>query len=161
MCIRDSSSSAAGTARHVRRGAGVLFIALLRVAGVWRCKLRRGRHFQHLDALVVITPGVERQAERQCQSRRSVEIAMRAIDQLEADAFGRRLILPFLREMRDGQKAGDRQHHCTDDGDHRRHPALPDLPFETHAILPGKMLKNRKSSGTIESIWANESHEVE
>jgi hypothetical protein len=115
---------------------------------VVRGGLRRGRHFQDLDELVVVALAVERQAERQRQRRRAIEFAMRAVDHLEAHTSCRRFLF-FAWRIADGQEDRKGRNHGRDDRQHSRLAApSPELSavvfrlsFDVHGFLPRQVLQ--------------------
>jgi uncharacterized protein YqjF (DUF2071 family) len=86
-------------------------------------------------------PGVERQAEREGQRRRAIELAVRAIDDLEADTIAAWLLVAIAWQMADGEKAGNCQHDRRRQGDHRCQSALSDWSSDAACDPPGEMLK--------------------
>jgi len=99
--------------------------------------LRLGRHLEHLQEALVISLGLERHAEGHCQCRRSIQLAVRAVDHGERRVAGIGLVTAASRQVPDCHQAAHRHH---DPHDQRQHllPAAPrELPCCLHVSLPG------------------------
>ena len=124
----------AGAELGIRVAAVVVFVFLGIIPHARLLGAGQRRHFHHLQELADVGLGIERQAKRQRQGGRSVELAVRGIDDLEGDAVGREFAGGLSVRLAEEEPPRNRRHGSNQR--HQRHRAHTLVPVpQRHFVL--------------------------